>query len=308
MTKAASSDSKSTLSAALSAARASTGAQAHPPPPTVFGSATNASNCAWISIREEHKIAFVKSKDGVPTPREIREVLDDYVIGQDHAKVVLAVAVYNPLQAPPATPRRTTTSSWGESERPVGRPHRRRQDAAGPDPGPRSSTCRSRWPTSLTLTEAGYVGEDIENCSSWKLLQASDYPTSSAPARHRLHRRSRQDQPQVRQPLDHPRRLRRGRATVWRPAEDHGRHRRLGAAAEQAQAPAAGVPASTPHTNMLFHLRRALASRAWNRSSPAAARKTLVGFSAKVADPDDRAPPARSCARSSPDDPAAASA
>src|SRR6202158_5479281 len=62
--------------------------------PTVFICDECVELCMDI-IREEHKIAFVKSKDGVPTPREIREVLDDYVIGQDHAKKVLSVAVHN---------------------------------------------------------------------------------------------------------------------------------------------------------------------------------------------------------------------
>ena len=74
------------------------------------------------------------------------------------------------------------------------------------------------------------------------------------PARHRLYRRDRQDQPQVRQPLDHPRRLGRGRAAGA--AQDHRRHHRVGTAAGWTQASAAGVPAGRHHQHPVRVRRR----------------------------------------------------
>ena len=93
MTKAASGDSKSTLYCSFC------GKSQHEvrkliAGPTVFICDECVELCMDI-IREEHKIAFVKSKDGVPTPTEICAVLDDYVIGQRYAKRVLSVAVHN---------------------------------------------------------------------------------------------------------------------------------------------------------------------------------------------------------------------
>src|ERR671913_452634 len=62
--------------------------------PTVFICDECVELCMDI-IREEHKTTLVKSRDGVPSPRDICKVLDDYVIGQMHAKRVLSVAVHN---------------------------------------------------------------------------------------------------------------------------------------------------------------------------------------------------------------------
>ncbi len=71
-------------------------------------------------IREELEEKQERSQDRLPKPHEIRKVLDEYVIGQDRAKKILAVAVYNHykrLQARPATSATAATKTRSSSPR-----------------------------------------------------------------------------------------------------------------------------------------------------------------------------------------------
>ncbi len=145
--------------------------------PTVFICDECVDLCNDI-IREETKTSLVSKKDGgVPTPQEICNVLDDYVIGQRGAKRVLSVAVHNHYK-------------------------RLNHGAKGADVELAKSNILLVGPTgcgktllaqtlarildvpftmadATTLTEAGYVGEDVENIIL-KLLQASDYNVERA--------------------------------------------------------------------------------------------------------------------------------
>ena len=144
--------------------------------PTVFICDECVELCMDI-IREETKSTGLKSKDGVPTPREICGVLDDYVIGQAKAKRVLSVAVHNHYK------RLEHSGKSGEIEL-----SKSNILLIGPTGCGKTLLAQTlarildvpfTMADATTLTEAGYVGEDVENIIL-KLLQASEYNVERA--------------------------------------------------------------------------------------------------------------------------------
>src|ERR1700748_847145 len=144
--------------------------------PTVFICDECVELCMDI-IREENKTNLVKSREGVPTPRDILKVLDDYVIGQDHAKRVLSVAVHNHYKRL-AHGTKSNDVELAKSNILL----------VGPTGSGKTLLAQTlariidvpfTMADATTLTEAGYVGEDVENIIL-KLLQASDYNVEKA--------------------------------------------------------------------------------------------------------------------------------
>jgi len=144
--------------------------------PTVFICDECVELCMDI-IREETKSSGLKSKDGVPTPKEICEVLDDYVIGQATAKKVLSVAVHNHYK------RLEHSQKSGDIEL-----AKSNILLIGPTGCGKTLLAQTlarildvpfTMADATTLTEAGYVGEDVENIIL-KLLQASEYNVERA--------------------------------------------------------------------------------------------------------------------------------
>ncbi len=144
--------------------------------PTVFICDECVELCMDI-IREESKNAVVKSRDGVPTPREINKVLMDYVVGQDRAKRILSVAVHNHY-------KRLNNGGRGDQVELA----KSNILLIGPTGCGKTLLAQTlarildvpfTMADATTLTEAGYVGEDVENIIL-KLVQASDYNVERA--------------------------------------------------------------------------------------------------------------------------------
>ncbi|NDC59419.1 MAG: ATP-dependent Clp protease ATP-binding subunit ClpX [Alphaproteobacteria bacterium] len=144
--------------------------------PTVFICDECVELCMDI-IREEHKTSLVKSKEGVPTPREIKDVLDDYVIGQEHAKRVLSVAVHNHYKRLSHAAKNQDVELAKSNILLIGPTGCGKTLLA--QTLARIIDVPFTMADATTLTEAGYVGEDVENIIL-KLLQAADYNVERA--------------------------------------------------------------------------------------------------------------------------------
>jgi ATP-dependent Clp protease ATP-binding subunit ClpX len=145
--------------------------------PTVFICDECVELCMDI-IKEESKSQISKNEEGVPTPKEIFSILNDYVIGQKKAKQILSVAVHNHYKRLGHTEKSSNDVELAKSNILL----------IGPTGCGKTLLAQTlakildvpfTMADATTLTEAGYVGEDVENIIL-KLLQAADYNVEKA--------------------------------------------------------------------------------------------------------------------------------
>ncbi|HSS46990.1 MAG TPA: ATP-dependent Clp protease ATP-binding subunit ClpX [Burkholderiales bacterium] len=135
--------------------------------------------CNDIIREEAHGEPGAKpGKSDLPVPREIRKILDQYVIGQDQAKKILSVAVYNHYKRLKTLSKNTDDIELAKSNILL----------VGPTGSGKTLLAQTLarllnvpfvMADATTLTEAGYVGEDVENIIQ-KLLQKCDYEVEKA--------------------------------------------------------------------------------------------------------------------------------
>lgn len=129
-------------------------------------------------IKEEHKVSVQVEASSIPVPQKIRAILDDYVVGQDRAKKVLSVAVYNHY-------KRLEYIEKGNNDIELTKSNIMLIGSTGSGKTLLAQTLAKILNVPFTmadatsLTEAGYVGEDVENILL-RLLQAADFNIAKA--------------------------------------------------------------------------------------------------------------------------------